>query len=147
MVKSLVLATVAVAAGAPLAAGVASGPQAHSARLRDFPTFLFGTFADEHLRGSIAVVQRSATPKATVFVSVHGLAPSSSYHGTLTAAGCGGSAKPLLDLFGIVNTGGGEDDFFAQKTGRLKARLARGKTFHLFKGDAQIACARANRVR
>ena len=147
--RALVLGTAAVAALAGIAAGTATtgGGGTAQAGLRDVPAFLVAPLGDEHQRGSLAAVQRTKAPKAAIFVSLHGLTPSSSYTGVLSASRCGAKAKPILDLVGVVKTGAGEDDFFANKTGRLKARLARGKSFHLLRDGTEIACASASRVR
>ena len=145
---------VSIAAVAVLAAGTllvpAQAERAHtSARLSDFPTFLFATIADGHLRGNVAVVQRTSRPSADIFVSLHGLDSGKAYHLDVTAAGCGGGGANPKALLSVPagKTGADEDDFFEAGHGRLTARLARGKAVRVSTGGKQIACARANRVR
>jgi hypothetical protein len=146
----VLVAAAILAVSIPLAAGAAQSPKVHQARLSDFPTFVFATIADGHLRGSVAAVQRSAAPNASIFTSLHGLTPSKSYRGFITDVPCGrpaNGADAILDLIGVRRTDAGEDDFFEQKTGKLSERLARGKTVRVFEEGRQIACAKANRVR
>jgi hypothetical protein len=141
---------IAIAAGATWAGASAAEPTARSARLADFPTFVFATIAQGDLRGSVAAVQRSATPRAAIFTSLHGLSPGKTYRGMITDLPCGRNATgadSILDLVGLRKTDAGEDDFFEQKTGRLSERLARGRTVRLYEEGRQVACARANRVR
>jgi hypothetical protein len=141
-------AAAALAVGATL--GSAGAERAVQAKLSDFPTFLYSPVGSGELRGNIAAVQRTRTPKADVFTSLHGLKPSTEYRAWLTRLPCSkpaGEDDAILDLVGVVSTGPGEDDFFVRRTGQLSRRLARGKTFRLFEGDRQIACLAANRVR
>lgn len=144
----LVLAAVVVAVTAT--AGSSASPTAHRAAVRDFPTFLFATIADDNMRGSVAAVQRTSAPTAGVFVSLHGLAPSSEYTGAIADVPCGRAATgkhKILDLLGVKKTAPGEDDFFENKSGRLGKRLARGVTVRIYRGGNEVACGRANRVR
>jgi hypothetical protein len=146
----LLVALAAATALAVVLTGLATGPAASRAAIRDLPTFLFATIADGKLRGSVAAVQRTSTPRANVFVSLHGLTPSKAYTGTITDVPCGRAASrshTVLDLLGVKRTGEGEDDFFEKKSGRLSKRLARGVTVRISEGGTEIACARANRVR
>ena len=150
MRRTVLLVTIvliAVAAVAALATSTTAGPRARTARIKDVPAFLFGTIGEGHLRGDIVAAQRTAAPRAGVFVSLHGLTPSSSYTGVLSATPCGRKVKRVLDLMGVVNTAAGEDDFFANKTGKLDAKLARGKSFHLSRGGSELVCVKALRVR
>lgn len=148
--RRVLVVIVLLAVMVPLAASAAKPPTVHQARLSDFPTFVFATIADGHLRGSIAAVQRSPAPSSSVFTSLHGLTPSKDYRGMITDLGCNKaatSADSILDLMAIVHLDADEDDLFEQKTGHLSERLARAKTVRIFEGGRQIACAKANRVR
>ena len=148
--RRVLLIVAVLAAAVPLAAGVAQPRKAHKAALPDFPTFLFAAVGSGHLRGNIAAVQRSRAPRADVFVSLHGLAASSEFRVTVTDVPCSRSANAadsILDLGVVGRTDALSDDFFARKSGRLRERLARGKSFRVYKGNGQLVCATANRVR
>jgi hypothetical protein len=149
---TLVLATLAVAAGAPLAAGLASEPAVHSAGLHDFPAFDYATIAVDHLRGSIAATQRTRSPHVDAFVSLHGLAPGAAYAVAISGKRCGKADAPagaMVDLFGsdVERLDATQDDFFRAATARVKGRLARAASIRVYEGARQVACARAIRVR
>jgi len=143
-----VAAVAALVTGAVL--GTADAERAQTAaKIRDFPTFLFATIADGHLRGSVAVVQRTSRPRADLFISLHGLDSGKSFRATVTDLACGRAANKTDELLSVAagTTGAGEDDFFETTSGKLDQRLARGTTVRVYEGGKQIACARANRVR
>ena len=145
---------VSIAAIAVLAAGTllvpAQAERAHtSARIRDFPTFLFATIADGHLRGNVAAVQRTSRARADLFISLHGLDSGKTFRATVTDLACSRAANKTDEILSVTagKTGAGEDDFFETTSGKLDQRLARGTTVRVYEGGRQIACARANRVR
>jgi hypothetical protein len=142
-----VAAVAALVTGSVL--GTADAERAQTAAIKDFPTFLFATIAEGHFRGSVAVVQRTSRPRADIFISLHGLDAGKTFRAEITAAACGGGGASPKALLSVTagTTEAGEDDFFETTSGRLKARLARGKAVRILMGGKQIACARANRVR
>ena len=148
--RRVLLVAAVLAVSLPLAAGAAAPRTVHQAALSDFPTFLFAPVAQGQLRGNMAAIQRSAAPRVSVFVSLHGVAPSSAFRVTVTDLPCSRNATPaddIVDLGVVARTRADEDDFFARESGRANERLARGKSFRIYTGDSQLVCATVNRVR